>query len=104
MLEDEKVNDNKFIYLDTDAIKTSGPYITGKDEPPCDISKINAVVPETDDTKTEQDVAKAIDKEARDRKRFFSLLHTIFYICRLAGFKIEGRITMRDLRTGKVWK
>lgn len=50
------------------------------------------------------DCTDELSKEERSRKRFFSLLHTIFYICRLAGFKIEGRITMRDLRTGKVWR
>ena len=47
------------------------------------------------------DAVGTVDKEFA---RFNELLHTIFYICRLAGFKIEGRITLVDRRTGRVWK
>ncbi|MDO5397833.1 MAG: hypothetical protein Q4G33_07865 [bacterium] len=36
--------------------------------------------------------------------RFHKLLHTIFYICELAGFEIEGRIVLTDKRTGRVWR
>lgn len=36
--------------------------------------------------------------------RFNKLLHTIFYICELAGFEIEGRIVLRDKKTGHIWK
>lgn len=45
---------------------------------------------------------KHIDGEEEDR--FRKLLGTIFYICELAGFHIEGRIVLRDKRTGRVWK
>lgn len=31
--------------------------------------------------------------------RFYKLLHTIFYLCELAGFNIEGRITVVDRKT-----
>lgn len=40
----------------------------------------------------------------RDYERFYNLLNTIFYICNLAGFHVEGRITLVDKKTGKVWK
>lgn len=43
---------------------------------------------------------EAADAEARYKK----LLSTIFYICDLAGFHIEGRITIKDKKTGKVWR
>ena len=43
-------------------------------------------------------------KEQRDEERFQRLLATIFYICENAGFHIEERIVVRDLRTGKVYR
>ena len=43
-----------------------------------------------------------IDHEESDR--FHKLLHTIFYICQLAGFEVEGRIVLRDKRTGRTWR
>lgn len=36
--------------------------------------------------------------------RFHKLLHTIFYLCELAGFQIEGRVVLKDKRTGRLWK
>lgn len=36
--------------------------------------------------------------------RFHELLDTIFYITELAGFHIEGRIIIKDKKTGRVWK
>lgn len=40
----------------------------------------------------------------RDEERFHKLLHTLFYLCELAGFEIEGRIVLVDKKTGKVWR
>lgn len=40
----------------------------------------------------------------RERERFERLLHTIFYICELAGFEIDGRVVLIDKKTGKVWR
>lgn len=42
-------------------------------------------------------------KQRAEARRFYKLLNTIFYICNCAGFHVEGRITLRDKRTGKVW-
>lgn len=39
-----------------------------------------------------------------DNKRFHDLLNVIFTICELSDFRIEGRIVVRDKRTGKVWR
>ena len=47
---------------------------------------------------------KAIKKTDEEAGRFFQLLDTIFSICELAGFHVEGRIVLRDLKTGKVWR
>ena len=47
---------------------------------------------------------KAIDKTDKDNERFYKLLETIFNICELSGFHIEGRIVIKDKRTGRVWK
>ena len=45
-----------------------------------------------------------VDREAEAEARYKKLLSTIFYICDLAGFHIEGRITIKDKKTGKVWR
>lgn len=48
---------------------------------------------------------KRIEEQERvEKDRFHKLLHTIFYICELAGFEVEGRIVLRDKRSGKVWR
>jgi hypothetical protein len=50
---------------------------------------------------TAYEAIKKIDKEV---ERFHKLLHTIFDICELSGFRIEGRIVLVDEVTGKVWR
>lgn len=50
-----------------------------------------------------QAIEKA-DREAEAEARYKKLLNTIFYICDLAGFHIEGRITIKDKKSGKVWR
>ena len=47
---------------------------------------------------------EAIRNVDKDDERFHRLLHTIFYICELAGFQIEGRVVLVDKRNGKVWR
>lgn len=47
---------------------------------------------------------KAIRKTDMERERLMKLLDTIFTICEYAGFHVEGRITLKDKKTGKVWK
>ncbi|MDE6019773.1 MAG: hypothetical protein K2H01_02070 [Ruminococcus sp.] len=42
-----------------------------------------------------------IDKED---ERFHKLLHTIFYLCELAGFEVENRIVLIDKKTKRVWR
>lgn len=42
-----------------------------------------------------------IDKED---ERFHRLLRTLFYICELADFEIEGRIVLIDKQTGRIWR
>ncbi len=32
------------------------------------------------------------------------LVKTLHSVCNLAGFQIEGRIVLKDLNTGKVWR
>lgn len=43
-------------------------------------------------------------RNIESEERFRKLLNVIFAICELSGFSIEGRISVRDKRTGKVWK
>lgn len=37
-------------------------------------------------------------------ERFDKLLKTIFNICELSGFHIEGRIVIKDKKTGKIYR
>jgi len=46
---------------------------------------------------------KAAEK-VQTEERIKDLLGVIRYVTRLAGFEIEGRITFRDKKTGKLWK
>lgn len=48
--------------------------------------------------------AEAAEKAAGELERFKKLLHTIFHVCEIAGFKVVGRIELIDLRTGREWK
>lgn len=53
---------------------------------------------------TAYEAIRNVDREADAEKRYKKLLSTIFYLCDLAGFHIEGRITIKDKKTGKVWR
>lgn len=37
-------------------------------------------------------------------RRFKKLLKIIFELCDVAGYRLEGRITLVDKRNGRVWK
>lgn len=39
-----------------------------------------------------------------DTERFHMLLNSIFAICEAADFHLEGRIVLKDKRTGKIWR
>lgn len=53
---------------------------------------------------TAYEAIRNVEREAEAEERFKKLLNTIFYITDLAGFHIEGRITIKDKKTGKVWR
>lgn len=40
----------------------------------------------------------------KDEIRFRKFLNTIFCLCELAGYHLEERIIVKDLRTGKIWR
>lgn len=47
---------------------------------------------------------EAIRNTDTDDERFHKLLNTIFYICEMAGFQIEGRVVLKDTWSGKIWR
>ncbi|MDD2298555.1 MAG: hypothetical protein PHU69_02830 [Fermentimonas sp.] len=47
---------------------------------------------------------QAIKNIDREDENFHKLLHTIFNVCELSGFRIEGRIVLVDEVTGKIWR
>lgn len=44
------------------------------------------------------------ERETREAARVTKLVHTLFYICNVAGFDVAERIVLRDKKTGRVWK
>lgn len=42
--------------------------------------------------------------DADEEERFRKVLHMIFDICELSGFKIDNRIILVDKTSGRVWK
>lgn len=48
--------------------------------------------------------AAALKNCTDEYARFQKLLHTIFNICALSGFQLEGRIVLVDKRSGRVWR
>ena len=45
----------------------------------------------------------AINKISEEEdERFHKLLHTLFRVCELAGYEIEGRIVLTDKRNGRI--
>lgn len=47
---------------------------------------------------------KAIKTVQQDEARFRKLMETIFNICELSGFHLEGRIVVKDKKTGRIWR
>lgn len=47
---------------------------------------------------------EALRNLEREDERFHRLLHTLFYLCELADFEIEGRIVLIDKKTGRIWR
>lgn len=45
-----------------------------------------------------------ISREEREEKRVKKLLATIYNVCELAGFRVESRIVLKDVKTGKEWR
>lgn len=52
---------------------------------------------------TAHDAIERVDY-AMERERVKRSIDTIRLISELCGFKIEGRIILRDIKTGKVWR
>lgn len=47
---------------------------------------------------------QAITNIEAEQSRFDRFLKTIFMICELAGYHIEERIVVKDLKTGRIWR
>lgn len=47
---------------------------------------------------------EAIKHVSAEGERFYKLLGCIYRICELSDFSIEGRITLKDKRSGKIWR
>jgi hypothetical protein len=43
-------------------------------------------------------------EELVESDRYYNLLDHIMYMCELAGFEINGKLELKDLETGKIWR
>lgn len=46
----------------------------------------------------------AITNADESYERFRNLLTLIFKLCELSGFHLEGRISVKDDKTGRIWR
>ena len=53
---------------------------------------------------TAYEAIKHVESEIAERERLFKLVGCIKRICELSGYQLEDRITVRDMRTGKIWR
>ena len=47
---------------------------------------------------------EAIKNADAEVNRISWLMKTLHSVCNLAGYQIEGRVVLRDIHTGKVWR
>lgn len=54
---------------------------------------------------TAYEAIKNVNKEElAESDRFYDFLDAIFYIAELADFQFEGRLVIKDKKTGKIWR
>lgn len=47
---------------------------------------------------------KAMRHVCDEEERFKELLKVLFYVTKNAGFHIEERMVIKDLKTGRIWR
>ena len=47
---------------------------------------------------------KAIEHADREYNRYRKVIGCILRICELSGYAVEGRVVLKDKRTGKIWR
>ena len=69
------------------------------------MNELETAAKENTMTETEKtDIQKKTAFERRRTRQFYSFLKTVYSIANLAGFHIDGRIKVTDVKTGKVWE
>lgn len=44
------------------------------------------------------------ERETKEQERYRKFIGCILRVCELAGYHLEERIVVKDLRTGRVWR
>lgn len=47
---------------------------------------------------------KAIEHADYEYNRYRKVIGCILRVCEIAGYRVEGRIVLKDKRTGKIWR
>jgi hypothetical protein len=42
--------------------------------------------------------------EEREKHKFDRFMKTIFLLCEIAGYEIQGRVVFKDVRNGRIWR
>lgn len=53
---------------------------------------------------TAYEAIKKIERENREYERYRKFIGCILRICELSGYRLEERLVVKDLRTGKTWR
>lgn len=48
--------------------------------------------------------SEALTKIIAEEERVSKVVKVVKNVCHLAGFEVEGRIVLRNIKTGKLWK
>ena len=54
---------------------------------------------------TAYEAIKRADQESnKERKKIYDLIGSIYRLCDKDGYRLEGRIVLKNKKTGKVWR
>lgn len=53
---------------------------------------------------TAYEAIEKVSKEEKEAERHKKFMTAIFTLCELAGYHLEERIVVKDVKTGKIWR
>lgn len=66
------------------------------------IKVVDSAIENSVDTNNATD--KTAIEQSKETKRYWNLIKCLTDVCKIAGFRLENRVVVTDLRTGKTWE